>query len=210
MKLEGEQTLAAPREAVWAAVMDPAVIQAILPGCQDLQQVGENCFEGTLKIKVGPVQGEFKGKVELSDLQPPESYRLHLQGKSAAGFVDGSGTLQLQAPTADTTTLRYDIDTQVGGRIASVGQRLLDSSARVVARQALEGLAQQITHRVESAASAQPTPPAAPPSSTKMAAEFTKELATELIPAARRPGLVILTAVVVLVVVLLLLKTCSS
>ncbi len=155
MKIQGEHILEAPRQTVWDAVMDPAVIRSIMPGCEDLQQVDDHRFEGVLKIKVGPVQGQFKGSVELSELDEPSSYKLQLKGKGPAGFVDGAGTMRLAETNPETTTLTYDIEAKVGGRIASVGQRLLDSSAKVIARQAVEGLAQQVASKVAAEAAPQ-------------------------------------------------------
>lgn len=232
MKLQGEHELKAPREEVWEAVMDPAVIQSIMPGCEDLKATGEHQFEGTLKIKVGPVQGKFKGSVELSDLDPPESYHLHIKGKGAPGFVDGQGTMRLEAASPATTTLHYEIDAKVGGRIASVGQRLLDSSARVIARQSLEGLAQQIESRGqpqpeegvseavpaeaggEQAAHPERTPrprlAPQPPSQARFAADFAKGLVEELVPEERRPAALAVGAGVLLALVLLIVKACGS
>lgn len=225
MKLQGEHTLPASRDEVWEAVMDPAVIQSIMPGCEDLKETGENQFEGTLKIKVGPVQGKFKGSVELSDLNAPESYHLHIKGKGAPGFVDGQGTMRLEATSDATTTLHYEIDAKVGGRIASVGQRLLDSSARVIARQSLEGLAAQIEHRnqpepeadadseaAEEDAESRPRPRQAPeqPSQAKFAVDFAKGLVEELVPEEQRPKAIAIGVGLVLAVFLLFFKACAS
>lgn len=146
MKIEGQHTFDAPRDVVWDAVLDADVLAKILPGCEDFKQIDDHTFEGILKIKVGPVQGKFKGKVELSDLVKPESYHLSIKGKGAPGFVDGQGTLRLEADGA-RTRVHYDIDTKIGGRIATVGQRLIDSSAKVITRQSLEGLEAQLAAR---------------------------------------------------------------
>lgn len=146
MKIEGQHTFDAPRETVWETVQDPDVLTNVLPGCEDFHPVGDNEFEGLLKIKVGPVQGKFKGTVKLTDLQPPESYKMSIKGKGAPGFVDGQGDLRLEED-GEKTILHYTVDAKVGGRIASVGQRLLDSSSKVITRQALEGLEHQVAAR---------------------------------------------------------------
>jgi len=151
MKVEGQHTFDASRAAVWSAVLDPEVIASIMPGCDALEQVGENAFEGTMKIKVGPVQGVFQGEVELSDLREGESYHIQIKGKGAPGFVDAQGDIRFLEEDGKTV-LAYEIDAKIGGRIASVGQRLLDSSTKVIARQSLEGLAEQVRARGAGAA----------------------------------------------------------
>lgn len=148
MKIQGEHHFQAPREKVWQAVLDPRVLSTSLPGFQRLDPIGENEYEGALEIKVGPVQGNFQGTLELSDLKAPSSYRFRLNGMGAAGFVDGEGLLVLEE-SGGGTKLLYDLDAKVGGRIAGVGQRLLDSSAKVLARQTLEGIEQHFGQEPE-------------------------------------------------------------
>lgn len=150
MKISGEYVFPVAREELWQALLDPEVLANTLPGCEDLKQVGENQLEGKLKMKVGPVQGLFEGRVEITELDPPNGYSLSLSGQGAPGFVNGKGRLSLEE-TGDGTRLRYDIDAQVGGRIAAVGQRLLDSSAKVITRQGLEGLDRQLRARAATA-----------------------------------------------------------
>lgn len=142
MKIQGEHFFQAPREKVWETVLDPKALSSSLPGFRRLDTIGENEYEGALEIKVGPVQGDFQGTLKLSDLNPPSTYRFSLNGMGAAGFVDGDGVLVLEE-SGGGTKLLYDLDAKVGGRIAGVGQRLLDSSAKVMARQTLEGLERQ-------------------------------------------------------------------
>ncbi|MEM1250334.1 MAG: carbon monoxide dehydrogenase subunit G [Acidobacteriota bacterium] len=149
MKLAGDYILDAPRELVWRALLDPNVLSKTLPGCEDLREVGENQYEGRLKMKVGPVQGVFEGEVQLSNIDAPNSYDLTIEGKGAPGFMNGNGTLTL-ADDPGGTKLTYEIDAQVGGRIASVGQRLVESSAKVITKQGLKGLDQQIRGLKES------------------------------------------------------------
>ncbi len=151
VKLQGQHSFPAPREVVWQALVDPQILARTLPGAERLVAVGENRFEGQINLKVGPVQGQFAGSVELSEVRPLEGYRLELKGQGATGFVEGAGRVWLEGGEGGledgddgSTTLHYDIDSQIGGRIAGVGQRLLDSSAKVLTRQALEGLGRQI------------------------------------------------------------------
>ena len=209
MKIEGQHTFEAPRELVWKTVLDPTVLAAVLPGCEDFQEVGENKFTGTLKIKVGPVQGKFKGTVALSDLVEPDSYNMRIQGKGAPGFVDGSGQLRLE-DAGSSTVLHYEVDAKVGGRIASVGQRLLDSSSKVITRQALEGLEQQVVAKVAAEAGAEAPPPVAAPSQAEFAADFTKGMVEELVPKERRPMIAGAIALAVLAIAFLTFKSCGG
>ena len=147
MKIKGSHTLAVPRGVVWEAILNPEVLSRTLPGCEDMAPIGDNRFRGKLKMKVGPVQGVFEGGVELLDLDPPNGYSLKMDGKGAPGFVNGNGSLRLEDTDDGGTLLHYEIDAQVGGRIAAVGQRLLDSSAKVLTRQGLQGLEKQLAAR---------------------------------------------------------------
>jgi uncharacterized protein len=212
MKIEGQHTFDAPREAVWNAVMNPEVIARTIPGCEKLEQVGDTEFKGAMKIKVGPVQGDFQGHVTLYDLNPHDSYRLKLKGQGPAGFVDGDGLLTL-TEDGGKTVLAYDIDAKVGGRIASVGQRLVESSAKVVSRQALEGLEAQIQSTLsdhgepgdggDGDQGAAPAPTA--PSQGEFAQAFAKGLIAELIPPEKWPLMIVLAIVVLTAIVLALI-----
>ena len=215
MKIEGQHTFDAPREAVWNAVMDPEVIARTIPGCDNLEQVGDTEFKGAMKIKVGPVQGNFQGHVTLYNLNPHDSYRLKLKGQGPAGFVDGDGLLTLTEEQGKTV-LAYDIDAKVGGRIASVGQRLVESSAKVVSRQALEGLEAQIQTTLGSResgsgdsddngeATAVPGTPETP-SQGEFAQAFAKGLIAELVPPEKWPLMIALAVVVLTAIVLALI-----
>lgn len=201
MKIEGQHTFEAPRTAVWDAVMDPEVIARTIPGCEKLEQVGEHEFKGAMKIQVGPVQGQFQGHVTLYDLNPHDNYRLKLKGQGPAGFVDGDGLLTL-TEEGGKTVLAYDIDAKVGGRIASVGQRLVESSAKVVSRQALEGLEAQIRSTLGGggeggeAGGGEPAAPPEAPSQREFAQAFAKGIIGELIPPEKWPLMIVLAIVV--------------
>ncbi len=208
MKIEGEHTFDAPRELVWKTVLDPDVLAKVLPGCEDFHQVGDNEFEGELKIKVGPVQGKFKGQVTLTDLDEPESYNMRIQGKGAPGFVDGQGRLRLEDAGA-STVLHYEVDAKVGGRIASVGQRLLDSSSKVITRQALEGLEQQVRAQVAAESGGEAPAAAEAPSQAEFAAGFARGMLDELVPPERRPAVFGIAAVVALILGFLTFRACG-
>jgi carbon monoxide dehydrogenase subunit G len=189
LKIQGEHRFGAPRQQVWQALLDPEVLARTVPGSQGLERTGDNEFSGELKIKVGPVQGAFQGKVALHDLVPPKSYTLKLDGRGAAGFVDGVGAIELEDDPAGGTLLRYDVDAQVGGRIAGVGQRLLDSSAKVITRQALEALDAQVQARSSVAGGSGLEAPSAappPPSTARFAAGVAKGVIADLVPPQHR------------------------
>jgi len=216
MKVAGEYTFDGPRDVVWEMLLDPDVLARVLPGAEKLEQVGENEYEGQLKIKVGPVQGDFQGKVRLEDIMPPDSYTMHVDGKGAAGFVKATGRLKL-TPQDDRTVMTYDADAQVGGRLASVGQRLVDSAARAIIAQSLEGLnaavkaevAAQATLPTAGATRSEPSPPVEPeyrkPSQTQFAATVAKEVAKDLLPPNLRRALIAIIIVMVLVLIWILM-----
>lgn len=156
MKVAGEYTFEAPQELVWKALRDPDVLASIMPGGEGFEEVGENQYSGTLNVKVGPVQGKFQGNIQLSDIVEPESYRIDVDGKGPQGFVKANGRLHL-TPRGDQTYMTYEGDAQVGGRIASVGQRLLDSSARSIIRQSLEALNQYLKYQLATGAASATT-----------------------------------------------------
>jgi uncharacterized protein len=138
MKLEGDYRFEASVQEVWDALFDPAILAAVMPGCEKLELVGDH-YVGEIKIKVGPVQGKFTGKVELVDKEEPRSYRMIVDGRGAPGFVKATAAVALEAE-GEGTRIRYDADAQVGGKIASVGQRLLEASSRAIVAQSLDGL----------------------------------------------------------------------
>ena len=157
MKVAGDYSFDAPREELWEALLDPKVLAATMPGCEKLELVGENKYEGELNIKVGPVQGKFQGKIQLEQIDPPNGYTMQLDGRGAPGFVRATVRIQLEAD-GEKTRLAYDGDAQVGGRIASVGQRLLDSSAKAIIKQSLEGLNEALKARSTADASGEAVP----------------------------------------------------
>lgn len=147
MKLAGTYTFEAPTQVVWDALFDPEVLAATLPGCEGLVREGDE-FTGDINVKMGPVQGRFKGKVNVTDQDPPKSYTMIVNGRGPAGLVKATAKIALSELEAERTEMAYAADVSVGGRIASVGQRLLDASSRAIVKQSLEGLNRQISARV--------------------------------------------------------------
>jgi uncharacterized protein len=148
VKVAGTYTFEAPRDIVFEMLQDPEVLAKIIPGCEQLDKTGENQYDAALNISVGPVKGQFKGGVSLADIVAPESYTMNVNGKGPAGFVNGVGKVRLEDQDG-STLMHYDGDATVGGRIVSVGQRLLDSVAKSMIKQSLEGVNSHIKARIE-------------------------------------------------------------
>jgi len=151
MHIEGSYDFAYPRELVWEVLMDIEVLGSIIPGSKGLEEIGANKYESRLAVKVGPVNGKFAASFELADVVAPESYRLLVEGKGPAGHVSGAGSIRLEQQEAGTV-MHYAGDARIGGRIAAVGQRLLDVAAKQITKQALRKLSQKIEARLEAAA----------------------------------------------------------
>ena len=133
MEMKGEQLIPAPQKAVWAALNDPAMLKACVPGCESITLVTENIYEVLMVARVGPVAAKFKGKLSLSFVNPPDSYSLSFEGQGgAAGFAKGGAQVSLAAE-GDQTRLSYDVKANVGGKLAQIGSRLVDAAARKVA-----------------------------------------------------------------------------
>jgi carbon monoxide dehydrogenase subunit G len=191
MKLDGDYVFEARVQDVWDALFDPQVLAAVLPGCEKLDLV-DGAYLGELKVKVGPIQGKFSGKVDLLDLDEPKSYRMLVDGRGPQGFVKASATIRLAAEGAGTK-ITYESEAQVGGKIATVGQRLIETSARAIVKQSLEGLNDNIKIRVAAyAAEAAAAPRSAP--APAPAAEVTPSASTPAasaeVPAAASPAAV--------------------
>lgn len=147
MKLQGEYVFDGPRDVVWELVRDPDVLAKALPGTQSLEKVGENVYEGKMNVRIGPVSGLFAGKLVVSNEIPPQSYTMSVEGKGGPGFGKGSGDVQLIDGGDNTTLMKYDGELQVGGTIANVGQRLIETVANSMARQAFESLNRSLKAR---------------------------------------------------------------
>jgi carbon monoxide dehydrogenase subunit G len=135
MKMSDERVIAAEPSVVWAAILDPEVLKACVPGCQDMTGSPEDGFEATVVQKVGPVKATFKGAVTLSDMDAPNALTLTGEGKGgAAGFAKGKSHVTL-SPDGDGTRIAYEVEANVGGKLAQLGSRLIDSFAKKMADQ---------------------------------------------------------------------------
>jgi uncharacterized protein len=134
MQMNDSQRIPAPKDKVWAALNDPRVLKQCIPGCQNLEMSSPTEMTATVVFRVGPVKATFSGKVTLSDLDPPNSYRISGEGSGGiAGFAKGGAAVRLESESPDVTILQYDVDAQIGGKLAQLGQRLIDSTARKLA-----------------------------------------------------------------------------
>jgi len=135
MDMSDTRTIAAPREVVWAALNDPEVLKASIPGCEEIEKHSDTEMSAKVTLKIGPVKASFKGQVTLSDIDPPKGYTITGEGTGgAAGHAKGSAAVRLEEE-GENTILHYDVKAQVGGKIAQLGGRLIDSTAKKLAGQ---------------------------------------------------------------------------
>jgi hypothetical protein len=143
MEMTGEQLIPAPRETVWQALNDPEVLQASIPGCESLNKTSDSSFEAKVRAKVGPVSASFTGAVTLSNIDPPKSYTISGEGKGGvAGFAKGGADVRLEEAEGGQTRLLYDVKAQVGGKLAQIGSRLIEGTAKKLAGEFFERFAQ--------------------------------------------------------------------
>lgn len=165
MDMSGEQRIEAPRDVVWAALNDPEILRKCIPGCQELDKHSDTEMTAVAVIKVGPVSAKFQGAVTLSDLDPPNGYRITGEGQGGvAGFAKGSAEVGLTADD-DATILRYSVTAQIGGKLSQLGGRLIDMTARKMSDAFFKRFAEEIA-----AGTATPHPTAREISGTVQAA----------------------------------------
>lgn len=133
MDMTGERRIPAPRQKVWDALNDPLVLKACIPGCESLEKLSEHEMKATAAVKIGPISARFTGKVQLTDIVPPTSYRIGGEGQGGvAGFAKGGADVHL-SDDGEGTLLKYDVKAQVGGKIAQLGARLIDATSKQMA-----------------------------------------------------------------------------
>jgi hypothetical protein len=133
MEMQGERRIPAPRQAVWVRLNDPEILKQCIPGCQEVEKTSDTEFTAKVRAKVGPVSANFTGKVTLTDLNPPQGYTISGEGQGGvAGFAKGSAKVDLDEEGSETV-LRYAVQAQVGGKLAQIGSRLIDGTARKMA-----------------------------------------------------------------------------
>lgn len=146
MTMKGEVILPADKQTVWAKLNDAEVLKACIPGCQSLEKDSDTSFVASAKVKIGPVGATFKGKVDLTDLDPPNGYRISGEGQGGiAGFAKGGATVALSEAEEGGTKLSYDVEANVGGKIAQLGSRLIDGVAKKMADQFFTNFAKAVS-----------------------------------------------------------------
>jgi len=178
VKLAGEQRIALPRQQVWEGLNDPEVLQQCIPGCQSLERESEDRLKATVQIKVGPIGARFTGAVTLSDLDPPNAYTITGEGAGgAAGFAKGSAKVRL-ADEDGGTLLSYDVDAQVGGRIAQLGGAIIDATAKQLAGTFFRRFGEIMAERGGLAPAAESAPAEASPAAETTVPEPSARLAS--------------------------------
>ena len=154
MKVSGTHILNAPQDRVWQLLNDPAFLKVCLPGCESMEATGPDQYQATLTVGIAAVKGKYTGSVILSEKEPPQRFTMRVEGKGTGGFMQGTGLLEL-GDDPQGTKVTYQGDVQVGGPIASVGQRLLDGAAKMIVGQFFTAVNKQLA--------ALSSPPQAPP-----------------------------------------------
>lgn len=156
MKLSGDYPLQFPPEVVWHYLNDEQTLLKSIPGCQSLTRTSDTSFNAVVSVKLGPVSAKFKGDVELTDLDPPFGYTISGTGSGGiAGFAKGSARVRL-TPVNGGTTLSYEVDAQIGGKLAQLGARLIDSTSRKLAMEFFENFGEQVGQHASAKVAASP------------------------------------------------------
>lgn len=153
LEMHGDYELPVSRERVWAALNDPEMLKRCIPGCEELEKLSDTEFRAVAVAKVGPVKARFKGNVTLTDLNPPEGYRISGQGDGGiAGFAKGGAAVRLEPTEAGGTNLHYEAEAQIGGKLAQIGQRLVAGTAKKIADEFFANFAKAVGEEGSAAA----------------------------------------------------------
>ena len=179
MDMTGERRIAATRQTVWEALNDPAILQASIPGCDKLEKLSDTEMQATAAVKVGPMSGRFSGKVHLADLDPPNGYTISGEGQGGVlGFAKGGAKVHL-ADDGSFTLLQYEVSAQVGGKLAQLGARLIDATAKQMADAFFDRFSAQVAAPAPTVAAAEgvarPVLPPNLPSSISVSALVPRE-----------------------------------
>jgi carbon monoxide dehydrogenase subunit G len=206
VKLEGEYKFNGPREEVWKLVRDPEVLASALPGTKSLEHVGENEYKGEMNVRIGPVSGLFSGRLVVSNEVPPESCTLTVEGKGSPGFANGTGNVILSDLGDGTTLMKYVGEMQIGGKLASVGQRLFDTASKSMIRQGLESFNSALQARM-AAKSGEAAFDYKPASESKFIAAIAKDMAGEMLSSKRVIWIAIAIVVILVIIAAIWIST---
>jgi carbon monoxide dehydrogenase subunit G len=209
LKIEGEYLFNGPQEEVWKIVRDPEVLATALPGTKSLDKVGENEYEGEMNVRIGPVAGLFSGRLVISQEVPPESCTLTVEGKGSPGFLSGTGNVILSDQGDGRTMMKYEGEVQIGGKLASVGQRLLDTVSKSMIRQGLEALNMALQARVAASSEGKEIE-YTPPSEGEFITAVTKDMAGEVLSSSRVVWIVIAVLVVIIILAAIWISAVSG
>lgn len=148
MKIDNEYTFSGSQAKVWELLQDPEVLAKAMPGTERLERVNDTRYEGSIRVGVGPVSGIFSLQIELMDMNPTESYAMDISAKGTTGFVNGKAHIKLMDQGGQSTKMKYGAELQIGGKLAIVGQRLLDTVGKTMIRQGLESLNRELQDRL--------------------------------------------------------------
>lgn len=198
MKIEGEYLFNGPQEEVWKIVRDPEVLATALPGTKSLDKVGENEYEGEMNVRIGPIAGLFLGRLVVSQEVPPESCTLRVEGKGSPGFISGTGNVILSDQGDGKTMMKYEGEAQIGGKLASVGQRLLDTASKSMIRQGLEALDMALQAHLAASSEGKEIE-YTPPSEGEFITAVAKDITGEVLSSSRAVWIVVAALVVLII-----------
>jgi uncharacterized protein len=158
MKIEGAHTIKAPRESLYQLMIDPEILRRCVPGCQSLEASGDSSYKMILKAGVGSIKGVFTGSIKLEEMREPEHYKMIVEAKGSPGFLKGEGSIYL-VELGQETMINYTGETSVGGTIAGVGQRMVQSTAKMMAGQFFAAIEAEAAAILKAEESGQYTPP---------------------------------------------------
>jgi len=198
LKIEGEYLFNGPQEEVWMIVRDPEVLATALPGTKSLDKVGENEYEGEMNVRIGPIAGLFLGRLVVSREVPPESCTLTVEGKGGPGFISGTGNVILSDQGDGRTMMKYEGDVKIGGKLASVGQRLLDTASKSMIRQGLEALNMALQARLAASSEGKEIE-YTPPSEGEFISAVAKDMTGEVLSSSRAVWIIVAVLVVIII-----------
>lgn len=148
MKIQGDYVFNGPRDVVWGVIRDVNILVTAIPGETTVAPISDHEYDGTIKLKIGPVNGQFSGRFSYTDEKPPETCKLVVEGKGAAGFAKGFGVINLTEQPDNKTLFAYTGELNIGGKLASIGQRMIDSVSKSMIKGGLEKLDKEVAKRI--------------------------------------------------------------